>query len=158
MNTHDELMAKLRDKCRENKLKITPQRQEIYKYICSSKNHPTATEVYNDLKLIFPHISLDTVNRNLLDFVGAGLIAVVEGSGEAKRFDAEKRLHHHFRCISCGKIYDIFSDELDQIKIPSHITSNFQITNKKVYLEGNCKQCNRQNAINPSSTKGVANE
>ncbi len=127
--------------CHKNHLKITPQRVTIYKKLISSQEHPSATDIHRKIKNIFPDISLNTINTNLLAFNKIGLINVVEGSGDAKRFDVNLDPHHHFRCLDCNKIIDFYNKDFENIKIAEELIEEFTITDKKLHLEGICDRC-----------------
>lgn len=135
------LMALFRHKCKEHNLRITPQRSAIYKELIKSKDHPSASTIFNQVREIFPDISFDTVNRTLLTFAEIGIVSTVEGYGEPKRFDPNTELHHHFRCIKCNKIIDFQHKFFDKIKIPQDIKKQFTVLSKRVLLEGICDKC-----------------
>ena len=46
-------------------LKYSRQRESIKEFLRSRTDHPTADVVYENMKLIYPNISLGTVYRNL---------------------------------------------------------------------------------------------
>ena len=92
---------------------------------------------------IFPSISFDTVNRTLLTFAEAGIVGVVEGFGEPRRFDPNLDLHHHFHCVGCGEIVDFESPELDRLKVPKLVHERFTVLSKRVVLNGLCSTCAR---------------
>jgi Fur family transcriptional regulator, peroxide stress response regulator len=131
----------LEDLCREHKLKVTPQRLLIYKQVEKADNHPTADDIYSKIKRKLPNISYDTVNRTLLTFVEIGILDVVEGYGEAKRYDPNTMDHHHFRCSKCNKIIDIYSDVFNQLQIPDDLQNKYKIHSKRVVLKGLCEEC-----------------
>jgi Fur family peroxide stress response transcriptional regulator len=126
---------------REHGLKITPQRTAIYQELIKAKDHPSADDIYNRIVKKIPNISFDTVNRTLLTFSRIGITNVVEGYGQAKRYDPDMDIHHHFRCIQCGSIIDFHSREFDNITVPEEINKQFTVINKKVVLEGLCSKC-----------------
>lgn len=126
---------------RKKGLKVTPQRLGIYKELLLSKEHPSATVIYRKVKKSFPDISFDTVNRNLLAFSELGLIKSIECSGDAKRFDADTSQHHHFRCLRCGRITDVFDRALDNIGVPVQVRNRYRIFTKRVIMEGLCDKC-----------------
>lgn len=132
-----------REKCRENHRKVTPQRVVIYKELLNSRNHPSAEVLYNRVRNIFPDISLDTVNRTLLTFSEIGIINIVEGYGEPRRFDPDIGNHHHFRCVKCNTIIDFDYESYKNIKVPEKINKKFKVLNKKVLLEGICNKCSK---------------
>jgi Fur family peroxide stress response transcriptional regulator len=141
LNVKDESLDFFRKKCRENKLKITPQRIVIFKELHNSKDHPYAEVLYKRVKKIMPDISLDTVNRTLLTFSKIGLVKNVEGYGEPRRYDPDLKNHHHFRCLKCNSIIDFEYKPYDDISIPDSFEKGFSIINKKVLLEGYCGKC-----------------
>lgn len=136
-------LRKFREKCAEHDLKVTPQRTAIYKELLRSKEHPTADLIYKKVREKLPNISFDTVNRTLITFSKLGIIRIVEGYGEAKRFDPDLEPHHHFRCIRCSGIIDFKEKTFDEIDIPNKISKQFRIIHKKVVLEGICEACQK---------------
>ena len=133
-----------RKKCRENNLKITPQRIVIYQELLKSKDHPNAEALHKRVKEIIPDISLDTVNRTLLTYSKIGIIHLVEGYGEARRYDPHITNHHHFRCVNCNSIVDFNCEPYDDIIIPGDIKKAHTVISKKVLLEGFCNKCRKR--------------
>lgn len=129
------------EKCKQHNLKITPQRTAIFNQLRRSKNHPSADLIFQEVKKLFPNISLDTVNRTLLTFSEVGIVDVVEGHGNPRRFDPDTASHHHFYCIRCGGITDIFNEEYDNLKTVDEIEQRFIIFSKRVVLSGICDKC-----------------
>jgi Fur family peroxide stress response transcriptional regulator len=134
-------MDLFRKKCRENGLRITPQRTAIYKELREAKDHPSVEAVFRRVRNSIPDISFDTVYRTLQSFTEIGVVNLVEGYGGPKRFDTDIDNHHHMRCMRCDRIIDFRSEEYDKIKIPEGIDNRFQVLNKKVVLEGICGKC-----------------
>ncbi len=56
--------------------------------------------------------------------------------GERIHYDANTKLHGHFRCISCGEIYDF---DIEPPKDKG--LDGFTITQKDVYYSGVCPHC-----------------
>lgn len=125
-------------------LKKTPQRWAIWLELQGNHSHPSADVIYRRMRRRFPHISYDTVNRTLVHFAALGLVHVVEGTSEVKRFDPITREHHHLRCLRCGRIVDFEHHAYNTLPIPAKVTRSFQILRKRVVLEGICEQCRRQ--------------
>jgi Fur family transcriptional regulator, peroxide stress response regulator len=129
------------ENCRRNGLKVTPQRMAVYKTLLESKEHPSAEMVWNNVKRLFPAVSLDTVNRTLLTLAEIGSAFIVEGSGDVRRYDGDLDNHQHFKCIKCKKVFDFHYSPFDDIKVPASISAKFKILRKTVYLEGICDSC-----------------
>ncbi|MDD5070809.1 MAG: Fur family transcriptional regulator [Candidatus Omnitrophica bacterium] len=144
MNKKTESLELFVSRCRENNLKLTPQRTAIYKELISAIDHPSTDIIHKRVIEKFPHISLDTVNRTVLAFADLGIIKVVEGYGKPKRFDPDIENHHHFHCVKCNRIIDFKNDEYDELNIPSSIFNKYIVFGKKVVLEGICDRCRKK--------------
>jgi Fur family peroxide stress response transcriptional regulator len=137
----EEKLKLFRVHCHKHGLRITPQRVAIYEKLVASDRHPSATEVYEQIKREYPNVSLATVNSTLITFSEIGLARVVESSGDPKRFDPDTEMHHHFRCVKCNRIIDFRDKTYDNIRVPAKIARKFVVLGKKVYLEGLCDKC-----------------
>ena len=138
------MLELFRAKCAEHHLRVTPQRVAIYRELAKSKDHPSADTMYKKVVEQFSNISFDTVYRTLLTFVEIGLVRLVEGYGEAKRFDPDLENHHHLRCVKCNTIVDFLEKSYDSIKVPPKVKKNFTVLNKRVVLEGVCNECRKR--------------
>jgi len=134
-------MDAFRAMCRREGLKVTPQRLAVYKALVESTEHPSAEAVFRQVRKNIPDISFDTVNRTLLMLSNIDAAFVIEGTGSPKRFDANLKTHHHFKCIKCKRIIDVWHEPFDKIQVPRSIEEKFTVSRKTVYLEGICDKC-----------------
>lgn len=137
-------MEAFRTGCRQAGLKITPQRTTVYRTLLASTEHPSAEAVFREVRRVFPSISLDTVNRTLLMLNEIGAAFIVEGSGDAKRFDANLQTHQHFKCVKCKRIIDFRHEPFDKIDVPRNLRDKFTVLRTTVYLEGICDRCQKR--------------
>lgn len=128
--------------CKKTGLRITPQRIAIYRELIKTDEHPSAEMLHAKVRRVYPHISLDTVNRTLLTLNEIGAAFIVEGSGDAKRFDGDLEKHQHFKCVKCKRVVDFCHEPFDNIAVPAEIEGRFTVLRKSVYLEGICDLCN----------------
>ena len=106
MKTPDQLTGLFRDRG----LKVTPQRQCIFRALNETRQHPTAEAVYEEVRQEMPTISLRTVYQTLNDLTAMGeLHQITLGSGSA-RFDPTIAPHHHLVCDTCGQVSDLHID------------------------------------------------
>ena len=138
-----EMLESFYLRSKEHGIKITPQRTAIYQELLNAKDHPSADSIYKRLIKKIPNISFDTVNRTLLTFSKMGIVNIVEGYGQPKRYDPALDTHHHFRCTQCNRIIDFHNKAYDKISVPEEIQKRFSVFNKKVVLEGLCDRCNK---------------
>ncbi|NTU67311.1 MAG: transcriptional repressor [Chlorobiaceae bacterium] len=137
-------MERFIDRCRQEGLKVTPQRIAIYQVLMGSRNHPSADTVYREMTGTHPTISFDTVNRTLLTFAGIGVINTVESYSGSRRFDTETEPHHHVHCVKCGRISDFNDLEIDALKVPERITREFDIIGHRMVVSGICTECGKK--------------
>ena len=100
-------------------LKYSRQREAIKEFLATRKDHPTADVVYQNIREIYPHISLGTVYRNLTLLSDIGEILRLHLSDGVDHFDADTSLHYHFICKDCGSVIDL---EMDSIAPASALT------------------------------------
>ena len=129
---------------KEHGLRVTPQRTAIFRELLKAKDHPTADAVYRRIVKTIPNVSFDTVNRTLATFAAIGLIKLVEGFGQARRFDPDGSAHHHFHCLECKKIIDFDEPAFDRISIPASLSRRFAVRARRVVLEGLCEDCQKR--------------
>ena len=96
-------------------LKYSRQRESIKEFLMTRTDHPTADTVYENMKIIYPNISLGTVYRNLSLLSDIGEIQKLESFGGADRFDGRTDPHCHFICTGCGCVQDLEMEDLQDI-------------------------------------------
>lgn len=134
-------MERFIDRCRQEGLKVTPQRIAIYNILMESRDHPTADVVYRKIATTHPTISFDTVNRTLLTFANMGVIDTVESYSVSRRFDTDTSPHHHVHCVKCGHIADFTDQSLDTVKVPDSIASQFDVIGMRMVVSCICPDC-----------------
>lgn len=90
--------------------RTSKKRQSIYDALCGTIAHPSAEQLYAQLKPEIPDLSLGTVYRNLNVLIEDGLITSVGNVKGEERYDANISEHSHFICTNCGKVFDVLLD------------------------------------------------
>ncbi|MFY7819050.1 MAG: Fur family transcriptional regulator [Akkermansiaceae bacterium] len=90
-----------------NGLRMTRQRREVYKSLMENRVHPTAQDVFLDVKERLPQISLATVYNCLEALTQHGIIRQVHFDRESCRYCPNLHEHGHFHDQATGKIHDI---------------------------------------------------
>jgi Fe2+ or Zn2+ uptake regulation protein len=88
-------------------LRMTRQRQEIYRILLERRDHPTANEVFMRVKDRLPNISLATVYNCLEALVQHHIIRQVNFERESSRYCPNLTEHGHFHDASTGVIHDV---------------------------------------------------
>ncbi|MBS1764990.1 MAG: transcriptional repressor [Bacteroidetes bacterium] len=105
----------LREQLKQKGLKITPQRVAIYRAVMKLKNHPTAENIIEHIKLNYPNISIGTVYKVLDSLVENQLLKKVKNEKDVMRYDAIIHQHHHLYCIETERIEDYDDPDLDKL-------------------------------------------
>jgi Fe2+ or Zn2+ uptake regulation protein len=124
--------------------RMTRQRQAVHDAVLASRDHPSAEEVFQRVRRKLPDVSLATVYNSLEALVDCGQITKVPRSDQGPaRYSHRLDVHHHARCISCGKVWDVDEESLD-IQ-PRNIGVRFRPVAFKVEMlvecPGNCGSC-----------------
>jgi Fe2+ or Zn2+ uptake regulation protein len=88
-------------------LRMTRQRQEVYRTLMQQRNHPTANDVFMRVKDRLPNISLATVYNCLEALVQHGIIRQVNFERESSRYCPNLSEHGHFHDATTGVIHDV---------------------------------------------------
>jgi Fur family transcriptional regulator, peroxide stress response regulator len=136
---HKKRIQYFEEICRENKLPITPQKLEIFKFLASTTAHPSAQEIFQVMKKKFPRISFSTVYKNLKKLKILKLVREIEMKNNIARFDANLADHHHIINLDSGEILDVFAEQIGEIPIPEQaknftlegVSVNFFVRDKK---------------------------
>ena len=126
-------------------MRLTRQRRIILDHIRSLKTHPTADDIYPNLKKAIPSISLGSLYRNLDVLAREGMISKLEEFGEPKRYDGNTDEHLHFQCVKCGAVLDYESDKVCEIRkqILSVLKSESSVHSISIKIKGICPECNK---------------
>lgn len=114
------------------------QRVMILKYLIENQCHPTVDQIYNALRHEISTLSKATVYNTLDVFMEAKLVRLLSIEDNQTRYDIVMENHGHFKCLSCGGIYN-FSVDSDQLVLND--LDGFQIAEKNVYFSGICPAC-----------------
>lgn len=119
-----------------NEYRNTYQRILIKKMLERNTSHPSAYDIYQEIKKYAPTVSFSTVYNNLEKMNENGELIELN-DGEKKRFDPNTTEHDHFLCVKCKKIIDL--PKLTEIKeIP---LKNFKVISHTTYIKGICDKC-----------------
>ena len=119
----------------------TPQRRAVLEVVQGADDHPTATEVYERVRLLQPGVSFGTVYRALGFLLKRGELRELEFGAGASRFDGAVHPHSHVRCLECGSLADVsFALTTDACERASRQTG-YEIRDHRVEFEGLCPTC-----------------
>lgn len=128
-------------KLKDTGIRMTPQRYAILSFLMETLSHPTADEIYKELEMQFPNMSVATVYNNLKVFKEAGLVRELTYGDSSSRFDGNTSDHYHCICTSCGRIVDFDYDPLVELEKEAQSSTGFSISSHRLEFYGTCEKC-----------------
>lgn len=116
------------------------QRQIILSSVLARHDHPTADQIYLDVRIKDDKISRGTVYRNLGLLSESGQITNVKVSA-ADRYDCRTDRHYHLLCTDCGNVFDAPMDYHSEYDEQITKETGFQISRHRMVFEGLCPEC-----------------
>lgn len=141
-------MEKLISKYKSTGFKLTPQRLAILKILEGNTNHPTADDIFRQLKETYPTVSFATVYNTIQALRDRGDLLEITIDPQRKHFDPNPEPHHHIMCTVCRKIDDIFVDYSAALKLPEEIKNGYRLLGNHVDFYGVCEDCRGANNNN----------
>ena len=145
MSTNTKALSKrieaFRGVLRKAGLKVTPQREEIFRELACSVEHPDAELILTRVRRRLPTVSPDTVYRTIGLLEKAKLVWKVGTLRGRARFDANMDPHHHFICSECAGVQDFDSRSLDRLRAPREARSLGIVQSLRVQVRGVCSTC-----------------
>ena len=130
----------------------TNQREAILKILINTRSHPTADDIYDEVREKIPNISKGTVYRNLKVLQEMGQVRELNLDGTKSRFEIAIASHYHFRCVNCSRVLDLdvpIHTELDR-KVAEQ--TGLSISYHQLEFRGLCHDCQ------PSISKQATNK
>ena len=116
------------------------QRQLILEAVQDRCDHPSADDIYLDVRAKDSKISRGTVYRNLGVLSQDGAITNVKVPA-ADRYDARLDLHYHLFCTGCGRVFDAPLPYHGEYDAQIAAETGFQIARHRLVFEGLCPDC-----------------
>lgn len=124
---------------RSHDIKPSIQRIMVLRFLRDNPVHPTAEEVYQGLINGLPTLSRTTIYNTLNFFARKGLVKILNLGHNETRFDLNTDRHHHFKCMKCGRIYDIYIG--CSLPDKGEVIDGHIVIEQEVVLMGVCRIC-----------------
>ncbi len=128
------------------KVKQTKQRAgilQVMKEMAAKHYHPTAQEVYEELRMKNIDVWLATVYRNLEKFDELGLVKKLDVPGHSARFDGNVEPHPHVKCVVCGRVDDLPSEARVEVNMQFEQPAGYKVVNVQAEVLGICPECQK---------------
>jgi Fur family transcriptional regulator, peroxide stress response regulator len=121
--------------------KATPQRIAICRIVLNSRAHPSAQQVYDEVRKIHPTVSLATVYKTLEVLRDLELVQEINFPKGQARFDSYMNPHINLICSKCGAITDIDDMTVKEITKKVAAATKFKPTGQRLDVYGICQKC-----------------
>ena len=121
--------------------RYTEQRDVIFQVIRNAKGPLMVSEIHDLARERLLNLGIATVYRTIKLLLATDRIkGVVLPDGQTRYEASGMDHHHHFRCTSCDKVFDI---DVCPINIPkgTSFPGGFYVDDHEVTLYGRCADC-----------------
>lgn len=136
-----ELIAALK----AHDFRLTPQRVELVRLIATSYGHPSASQLYSQIKLQFPTMSHATVYKTLTLLKEMNQVLEIDLRDDSHYDGNRPNPHPHLICVKCNKIIDgdvtLNPESLRRLEQES----GYKILRPQISLYGLCPDCTGKN-------------
>lgn len=144
----DDLERLVRIRLGERDIRFTASREQVLRLVETAAGPRSAAELQ---QLAGDGLPLSTLYRTLVVLSDAGILDRSHGPDGVAMFELAEWLrghHHHFVCISCGKVEDVevgAGDERALGDLADRIAGShgFTAIGHRIDIEGLCARCGR---------------
>ena len=137
MKTAEELTERFR----AQGLRVTPQRQCIFRLLQGNDSHPTVDSLYDSARAEMPTISLKTVYQTVHDLAELDEVELLDlGTGSLRVDPNVEEEHHHLVCTNCGLVRDLPLD-VSSVRLSAKARRGFDVRAVEVIARGLCDSC-----------------
>ncbi|MEZ6016536.1 MAG: Fur family transcriptional regulator [Planctomycetota bacterium] len=140
---HAAIIQRFEDYLRQQNLRMTPQRRQVFDKAFETHDHFSAETMYEWLKAESgAAVSRATVYRTLDVLQKGGFIEAVEtGNGVVYEHILGHEHHDHMVCTVCGGIEEFRDEEIEALQRKNAEAKGFMMTGHMLRLSGICGAC-----------------
>jgi Fur family peroxide stress response transcriptional regulator len=136
----ENFMKQLRDRG----IAVTPQRLAVMGSLKNRRDHPTAENIYQEVRRQLPAISFNTVYKTLELLSQNGMVIKVNPLHEVARYDGDTGPHAHLICRQCHLIVDLDCQPAELPPLSPDKQIGFQVEFTYLTYWGLCAQCQQR--------------
>lgn len=124
-------------------LKLTRQREEIFKIFLSTDRHLSVEELYHIIKKRDPGVGQATVFRTLKLLSEAEMAKEVDLGDKRIRYEPKygHSHHDHLVCVKCGRFIEVVDAEIERLQERLCRKFTFLPQRHRMEIFGICKRC-----------------
>lgn len=131
------------EKIKKMGYRLTPQRVELLQTLIETQGPMSAHEIHESIKKKQPHVSLDTVYRNLSTLTATGIVSQINlQNRDSARFEYQGTAHHHHAvCMNCKTSFCLATCGLPEKTMKEIKDTGFEIAGHVFEVYGYCSDC-----------------
>lgn len=127
---------------RQRGYRLTPQRVAILRILTTGNDHPTAEQVYDQVRREFPMTSLATIYKTVSMLKSEGELIELDFGDGSSRYDVVRvHSHPHLVCVRCHTILDPEEEEIEQLVGQVAERHGFKLIEDRILIYGLCPRC-----------------
>ena len=124
--------------------RLTPQRLTMLRILAKSEGHPSAEQIYEQIRAGYPTTSLATVYKTLSLLKNMGEVLEITFPSVGSHYDGNKLYPHpHVICTKCGQILDPKFEVMAGISQRIVRQTGYKITHQQLNFFGLCPECQK---------------
>jgi Fur family peroxide stress response transcriptional regulator len=140
----EKRMEQMLTKLRSSDFRITPQRMAVLRILASSKDHPSAEQIFDIVRAEFPTTSLATIYKTVALLRDLHEVLELGFPDGGNRYDGNMPFPHpHVICTKCKKIMDHEFGSLDALREEIGRSTGYKILYHRVDFFGLCQECQK---------------
>ncbi len=125
--------------------RLTPQRLAMLRILSKSAGHPSAEQIYAQIRADYPTTSRATIYKTLSLLKDMGEVFELTFASEGSRYDGNKPYPHpHVICTKCSQILDPELEGVAGIAQEIARQTGYRITHQQVNFFGLCPRCQKE--------------
>jgi Fur family peroxide stress response transcriptional regulator len=106
------------------------------------KDHPSAEQIFLELKPAYPTLSIATVYSTAQLLARGSMLRILSIDEKMVYYDPDMDPHAHFLCRSCKRLFDVrVTCDVMRSFTPADGISSVEMA--EVYYYGRCRHCSR---------------
>lgn len=118
-------------------LRLTRQRQAIYRILLGSRDHPNIAKIHERAGKVLPNVSLATVYNCVDALVAHKLVCQTNFHRDSARYCPNNETHGHFYNLDTDEVLDIKLTNPDKIREILALPADFNVGEIEIIVRGN---------------------
>lgn len=131
----------IKDKFRRSGYTLTAQRRAVLEALEGAQGHPSAEEVYLQVKRKNPRVALGTVYQALSVLEEIGVIGSKKWAESPNRYDLNTESHLDVHCCNCGFVSEVPGVDLGDLESRIQENTPYDVKSTRLVIEGYCPGC-----------------